>query len=162
VEASASLAKRLLRTFAGLWFHTIFCLVGSVALTLAVGFIIGAISRQAANDTELIVPILAGALLATLAAPRWLRGSAPWVGILGLAALFIGWQELYRGWSPIWSHQTRRDYVLSQLFGFSPGCGDSECLYLLFFTFPFLCLSAYAVVGTVALAVNRKQDTLRS
>jgi hypothetical protein len=149
-------ASGLLRILAGTGVHLVFCLFGSTVLTLVVSAIIGAVSPWTAKGTELVVPVLAGALLASFAAPRWFHGSAPLVGIFGLLALFVGGLELYRGWSPTWSHQTRHDYVLSQLFGSWPGCSDSECLYLLFFGYPFLCLTTYGVASVIALALSRK------
>jgi len=136
--------------------HSVFCLIGSVVLGIAVSAAIGIVSRGAAKATELAVPAIVSAVLALFAAPRWLRGSAPWVGLFGLAALFVGWQGLYQGWSPAWSHQTRKDYILAQLFGIGGSCSDSECLYLLFFGLPFLCLMTYGLISLIALGLTRK------
>ncbi|HEY3973494.1 MAG TPA: hypothetical protein VGM18_10850 [Candidatus Sulfotelmatobacter sp.] len=152
-----SSAGRILRIVAGTGFHLAFCLFASFVLTVAITLIITAISFGEARNTELVLGSTASALAAAFAAPRWFRGSAPWVSVFGLLALFAGGQELYLGWSPTWSHQTRTDYVLSQLFGLRPGCGASECLYMLFFGYPFVCLTTYAVVGAVALALTKKK-----
>ena len=148
------------KILAGALFHLFFCLFGSFVLTAAITVAITAISPGAARDTELVVGCLASALLASFVAPRWFRGSGPWVGIFGLVALFAGGQQLYRGWSPTWSDQSRSGYILSQLFGFSPGCGDSECLYLLLFGYPFLCLTVYSLVSAVALRLTRKKVSI--
>jgi hypothetical protein len=95
-------------------------------------------------------------LLAAFATSRWFSRSAPWVGLLGLVSLFIGWQELWRAWSPTWSRQTRSDYVLSQLFGVHGSCGDSECLYMLLFAGPFVCLTAYSLAALITLRFIRR------
>jgi len=107
---------------------------------------------------ELVLPVITSTLIAAFAAPRWFRCSAPWVGLLEFAAIYIGFRELYGGWSPTWSHQTRANYVLSQLFGTGQGCSDSECLYLLFFGYPFLCLTAYSAVSLIALGLTHKRQ----
>ena len=102
---------------------------------------------------EFIPFVVVSALLAAFASSRWFRGAAPFVGLLGLLGLYLGGQE---GWSPSWSHQTREDYVLSQLFGTGSGCHDSECLYALFFGLPFVCLTTYSLSSLVTLYFTRR------
>jgi hypothetical protein len=150
--------ERATRIAVGVVLHSVLCLCTGVVLALVVTPAIGVVAPGAARSTELVLPVLMSALLASFAAPRCFRDSAPWVGLLGVTALFVGTQELYRGWSPIWSHQTRLEYVLSQLFGFSPGCSDSECLYLLFFGLPFLCLTTYGVASLLAQRIADRDD----
>ena len=90
-----------------------------------------------------------------MASPLLASSSAPFVGLLGLAALCIGAHELSHGWSPTWSHQTLKDYLLSQLFCLGSGCHDSEGLYALFFGLPFLGLTSYSLGSLVALVTMR-------
>jgi phosphotransferase system glucose/maltose/N-acetylglucosamine-specific IIC component len=144
------------RAFLGTLFHVVFCLFCGFFLSILIGAVIGIVSRQAAKNTELVTLVLSGAFFGWFAAPRWFRWSAPWVGVFGLWALFSGVRELSRTWSPTWSDQTRHDYLMSQLFGISPGCGTSECLNTLFYGYPFLLLTAYGIASAVALAVTQK------
>jgi len=142
-------------TVFGILFHAGIALLGGFALGSVIALGTEALSRGESTNVQALmefVPfIVSSALLALFVTPRWFGGSAPWVGLLGLAPLFMGWQELWRGWSPTWSVQTRSEYLLSQLFGVRGGCGDSECLYVLFFTVPCACLMAYSVAALVAI-----------
>lgn len=143
--------ERFGKAVLGVGFHAVACAVGSLVLGVLISATIGVISSEAARAGELLVPALVSAVLALLIAPRLSRRSAPFTVVFGLVALYIGWRELYWGWSPTWSHQTRREYVLSQLFGIGGSCSDSECLYL-----PFLCLTTYGLVSLIALGLTRK------
>ncbi len=144
----------------GVVFHAAVASFGGFALGFALGLGSEAIARGESRTVQALAEFLpfavSGALLALFTTPRWFSRSAPWVGLLGVAALFIGGQELWHGWSPGWSHQTRSDYVLSQLFGVPSGCGDSECLYTLFFSCPFFCLTAYSAAALVSLRFKRR------
>ena len=148
-------------TFLGMAFHAVVALFGGFALGLVIAIGPEVLSRGESRNVQALAEFLpfvvSGMLLALFTTPRWFGRSAPWVGFLGLAALFMGWQELWRGWSPTWSHQTRIDYVLSQLFGVPAGCGDSECLYLLLFSLPFACLTAYSLAALIMLRFIRRQ-----
>ena len=149
----------------GIVFHGAVALFGGFALGLVLGIGAGAVgaaviwgeaSRSVQHSVEFLPFVVSNVLLAAFATPRWFSRSAPWVGILGFASLFLGWQELWRTWSPTWSHQTRSDYVLSQLFGVRGSCGESECLYMLLFTLPFVCLTAYSIAAFITLRFIRR------
>ncbi len=139
----------------GIAMHAAIGLFGGFVLGLALNLVVGALVRGASSDVralaEFLPFVVSGALLSVFATRRWCNRSAPWVGLLGLAALLIGGQELWFGWSPTWSRQTRIDNLLSQLFGVSGGCGDSECLYMFLFTVPFVCLTAYSITALITL-----------
>ena len=145
----------------GVVFHSVFAFFGGLGLGLPLGLAVELLSRRESSQvqalSELVPFAVSGALVAVFATRRFYGRSAPWVGLLGLTTLFMGWQELWFGWSPTWSHQTRIDYVLSQLFGLSSGCSDSECLYMLFFTFPFVCLTAYSLAALITLRFIRSE-----
>jgi len=143
------------KALGGVVFHAAVALFGGFVLGIVIGIGAQTLSRGAPRDAQALVEFLpfvvSSALLALFTTSRWFSRSAPWVGLLGLAALFIGTQELWRGWSPTWSHQTHSDYVLSQLFGLPGSCADSECLYMLLFAGPFVCLTAYSVAALITL-----------
>jgi len=145
----------------GIVLHTAIGLFGGFTLGFTLNFIVGFLARGASSDirtlAEFIPFVVSGAFLGMFATRRWCSRSAPWVGLLGLAALVAGGQELWFGWSPTWSHQTRIDHVLSQLFGVSGGCSDSECLYMLFFSLPFVILTAYSITASITLRFLQRQ-----
>lgn len=151
-------AERTARAIFGFAFHTILASAGSIVGGVLILHAINAAVPGLARNAELLPFILSSALLAAFATPRWLGSCAPWVGILGLLALYVGAHELIHGWSPTCSHQTRSDYVLSQLFCVKAGCSDSEGLYALFFGWPFLCLTTYALASIVALRLTRSKE----
>jgi hypothetical protein len=145
----------------GIAFHSAVALFGAFALGCLLALAMEALVQGGATDVralaELLTFVVSGALLSVFTTPRWFSRSAPWVGLLGLAALLIGGHELWHGWSPTWSDQTRSDYVLSQLFGVSRGCGDSECVYMLIFSVPFVSLTAYSIAALAVLRFKRSQ-----
>jgi hypothetical protein len=145
----------------GIVFHAVLCVFGGLALGFVIGVGVGGFWRGASRNiqalAEFLPLVVSSALLALFATSRWFSRSAPWVGLLGLASLFIGGLELWRGWSPTWSYQTRSNYVLSQLFGVPSSCGDSECLYMLLFSGPFVCLTAYSLAALIKLRFMRRQ-----
>jgi hypothetical protein len=141
----------------GFAFHAFLASVGSIGFGLLLGTFIGVVWPGLFKHIEIVPFIAASTFLALFAAPRWCGRSAPWVGVLALVVLGTGTQELARGWSPSWSHQTRIDYVLSQLFCIKGGCSDSEGLYALRFGWPGLCFAAYSVASIFALRFGKGQ-----
>ena len=160
MNANASQKHGVSRAVLGFMVHAMIATTGGLILGFVVNRGTGELSRGAATDVQVLtgfIPFVVGsALLAAFASSRWFRGVAPFVGLLGLLALYLGGHELWRGWDPSWSHQTRQDYVLSQLFGTGAGCHDSECLYALFFGLPFVCLTTYSLSSLVTLYFTRK------
>jgi hypothetical protein len=160
MNANASQTQRVGKALLGFLVHAMIATSGGLILGFVVNSGIGVLSRGASTDVQALVEIIpfvvVSALLAAFASSRWFRRAAPFVGLLGLLALYLGGQELWRAWSPSWSHQTREDYVLSQLFGTGSGCHDSECLYVLFFGLPFVCLTTYSLSSLVTLYFTRK------
>ena len=155
MNAKASQQLRVSRAVLGFVVHAVIATTGGLVLGFVVNSGTGVLSRGAGTNVQVLtgfIPfVVVSALLAAFASSRWFRGVAPFVGLLGLLALYLGGQELWRAWSPSWSHQTREDYVLSQLFGTGSGCHDSECLYVLFFGLPFVCLITYSLSSLVTL-----------
>ena len=147
---------RIAFTF-GIFFHSIVALFGGFVLGSALDIAVNVVAPKAFSGpalSESLPFVLSGAVFGVFATHRWPSRSAPWVALLGVAALLIAAGDLWFGWSPTWSHQTRSDYVLSQLFGVSGSCHDSECLYLLFFVFPFACLTAYSIAAWITLRLS--------
>lgn len=140
----------------GFALHAVLGTLGSLLLGSVISLGIDAIASGRDRQVKFLPFIVASALLASFATSRWFSRSAPWVGLLGLAALCLGVQELAREWSPSWSHQTRGNYVLSQLFCVGSGCGDSEGLYALLSGWPFACLTTYSLVALITLRLTRK------
>ena len=138
----------------GIGFHALAGTLGTVLLAVPLQAAIGR-GHQVSYPESLIIFVISGALLGLFLTPFLLGSSAPFVGLLGLAALCIGAHELWHGWSPTWSHQTLKDYLLSQLFCLGSGCHDSEGLYAFFFGWPFLSLTSYSLGSLVALLTMR-------
>ena len=155
---SAGWKERTAKGLVGLFFHVAVCTIGTFVIGLAISFVIPRAYLNGASYIELLPFIASSALLAAFAARRWFSRSAPWVGLFGLAPLFVGGQELWRGWSPTWSHQTRGDYVVSQLFCATSSCGDSEGLYMVFFGLPFLCLATYSIASFIILWLTKEKS----
>lgn len=61
----------------------------------------------------------------------------------------VGWHALAANWSPTWSHESRNEYVVNNLFGPLSKCGGTECLDTLPTTILLsgLCYSLGALVG---------------
>jgi hypothetical protein len=142
----------------GFAFHALLASAGTLAFGLLLGYLIGAVRPGLLKNREIVAFIAASALLALFATPRRCSRSAPWVGVLALIAFGTGAQELARTWSPAWSHQTRMDFVLSQLFCINEGCSDSEGLYALLFGWPCLCFGAYSLASLFALPLAKDQN----
>jgi hypothetical protein len=130
--------ERAARGVFGFAFHVVLATVGTFAFGMLFSIAIGAIVPNIFKRMEFVPFVISGAALALFSVPRWCGRCAPWVGIVGL--VFLGWgiQELAGSWSPTWSHQTRSDYVLSQLFCMHNDCSGTEGLYALFFWMAFL------------------------
>ena len=138
----------------GIGFHALAGTLGTVLLAVPLRATIGRM-HQLSSSEDLVTFIISGALLGLFLTPLLLSRSAPFVGLIGLAVLCIGAQELWHGWSPAWSHQTQKDYLLSQLFCLDDRCHGSEGLYALFFGWPFLGLTSYSMGSLVALLAMR-------
>src|SRR5579864_241914 len=147
-------AERISRWIFGFAFHAFLATAGSIAVGMLIAFAVGALAPGVTRHVGLFPFIVASALLASFAT-KWCGKCAPWVGILGLIALCLGAHELWHGWSPSWSHQSRADYVLSQLFCIGTGCSDSEGLYALIFGWPSLSLITYSMFSLIALVIRR-------
>jgi hypothetical protein len=144
------------RGFLGIAFHTFVGTVGSPLLAVLLQVAIGR-GHRVSDAVSIVSLLISGALLGLFFTPLLLSRSAPFVSLLGLAALWIGAHELWHAWSPTWSHQTQKDYLLSQLFCLGSGCSDSEGMYALFFGWPFLCLTSYSLGSLVALLAVRSK-----
>lgn len=143
----------------GLFLHTLLAIFGGLLVGFVFLVIFNELSPTLLQHRDFVPFILAGLLMGTFAASRWFRHSASWVGVFGLIAIYIGGRELWTGWSPGWSHETRISYFLSQLFGVYGGCSDSECLYYLLFGLPFICFSSYSAGGLLALLVTPSKQS---
>ena len=75
--------------------------------------------------------------------------SAAFVFVVPVLLFLDSWRELTTTWSPSWSRQSQRDYVMNNLFG--PACGNTECLYTIgtAFAVPGLFYSLGALVALV-------------
>ena len=138
----------------GIGFHALAGTLGTVLLAVPLRATVGRMHHLSSSE-DLVTFIISGALLGLFLTPFFLPISAPFVGLLGLATLFIGAHELWHGWSLTWSHQTLKAYLLSQLFCLGSGCSDSEGLYAFFFGWPFLGLTSYSIGSLVALLAMR-------
>jgi hypothetical protein len=157
--------EQVARSIFGFALHAILGSLGSFALGLLVNAGLCAIVKPANNDSLLFVSlIISSALIVFLlrfragdwVSRRWFSLTAPWVGLLGLAALGFGAQDLMREWSPTWSHETRYAYVLSQLFCVGSGCSATEGLSAALFGWPFVSWTSYSFASCVALWISRK------
>lgn len=84
---------------------------------------------------------------------------AEWTWTIGVVWFLYGVHDLTRFWRPSWSHaKSAWSYARGQLFGTNSVCGDSECLYQLFFTIPFILSIAYSI----GAFVRARQDARRS
>lgn len=142
------------RWWTGLVFH--FAIAGPVTLLFVVG--LGAVLRGTFLDSSLgwsigLVCTLGG-VVGLLANSLRRQRSALLVWIPAVLVLGNEAYVLARSWSGSWSHSSRREYVMNQLFG--PDCASSECLYAVL-TMACLGMAAYSVGAGSALAVFRNR-----
>jgi hypothetical protein len=79
---------------------------------------------------------------------------ASWIWVIGSIWFFCGVHELTSSWSPSWSHERSAwEYAKTQLF--SPRCGDTECLYQLFYTVPLVASVMYSVGAVTRILRER-------
>ena len=139
----------------GFAFHVVMGTAGTFILAALIRRTIGFLTERHLKDADFVLPIVvSGAVLGLSVAPRLAGRVAPFVGLIGVAALVAGVHDFWRGWGT-WSHQSRIDYVLSQLFCVGSGCGDSDGLGALFYGWPFLCLTSYSLGSLAALITLR-------
>lgn len=150
--------RRWAELVVGFALHSVLATLGAATagLVLYVVFrtVLGPVSP--AVNLKILFLSISIVFIGAIAVPRWCGRSAPWVGIPGLFLLWLGAHDLLKFWSPDWSHQTRGDYLLSQLFCIRSGCGATEGLYALLFGWPSFCLLAYSVSSVLILAMTRK------
>lgn len=86
-------------------------------------------------------------LLGYFVASKILGGrGANWTWLAGILWLLVGIWDVTRFWSASWSpEKTRWGYMLANLFGPTPRCSSTECLYELFYTTPFAASVMYSV-----------------
>lgn len=85
--------------------------------------------------------------------------TAEWTWTLGVLWLLVGAHELTSHWNASWSpEKTRWGYALANLFGPTPKCSGSECLYELVFTTPFAASMTYSI----GAFLRRRLQGLRS
>jgi hypothetical protein len=91
---------------------------------------------------------------------RFGNRTALWIWILGFTWFFTGALELFNAWSPSWSQQSRVNYLAGELFGTVAECGSTECLYELFYTWPFLATVGYAIGARLGLSAYRERSAV--
>jgi hypothetical protein len=85
---------------------------------------------------------------------------AQWTWTIGTFWFLLGVNDLTRFWSPTRSHgKSAWDYAMSQLFGPNRLCATSECLYELFFTFPFVLSLTYSIGAFVRARQDARNST---
>ena|SRR5271166_5591255 len=71
---------------------------------------------------------------------------ATFIWTIGVVWMLFGIYDVTRGWSATWSpEKTLWGYVFVNMFGPTPRCSGSECLYKLFFTTPLTASIAYFI-----------------
>lgn len=134
----------------------------AVTACMILGFVPEALLDQMVYGTRLeplmpgftVVSILLGFFVARkIAEPE----PAKWIWVPWLFWLSVGFGEVAGHWSPAWDvHPSRWSYAFENLFGTTPNCGATECLYEVFFTAPFLCAAFYSIGAAIALKASRR------
>jgi hypothetical protein len=127
--------------------HFFFAVVGAMIVGFLPQLLVGNLYRHTSIEAFSPVTAFSALLLGYFLGYSLDRFHlAGWTWILGLIWLLYGIHDLTRSWSPTWSHaESAWSYARSQLFGPSRLCGDSECLYEVFFTTPFVASVMYSI-----------------
>jgi hypothetical protein len=132
--------------------HYVAAVVGSMLLGLVPE---GLLSNAYVNTPLSTFPpfiLASAALLGYFVNRRFGHRTALFIWGVALGWFALGFWELCRNWSPAWDyHRTRWAYAAANLFGPTPRCSGTECMYELFFTFPLATSCVYSLFALLGL-----------